>query len=313
MGEKSKNIGERGEKIVNNFLQVIGWQLAEKGEPIRCIKKEHETESHGIDYLYSYKCPLNSKTLENLIISVKFSEDPYPASKKTDYKGLKSVFRNHIKDLAHTIECFKKSSLRNRINRQKVGVNKSNETGVLFWLTDADNDQNTNVIDKISNVKLDNSLSFDIIYLVDNNRMNFILDSMRFAKTYFNNTKNVSFDYISTGSNVDIINRKTHGKILPIQYINSPLLPIRIELENGEKILLIASLEKYNSNDLKRLLGLAQSYVLSYQMKTIIGFPDFFPNQSLENIVTEIKNSFEDSQFANNIDIQCYNPNHRNL
>jgi hypothetical protein len=59
MGELSKNIGEHGEhgeRVVRNFLEVIGWSGAQEGESLICHDSEHHQrkkdtnrQTHGID------------------------------------------------------------------------------------------------------------------------------------------------------------------------------------------------------------------------------------------------------------------------
>ena len=313
MGEKSKNIGEKGEAIVGIFLELIGWKPFQKGVAIDCVfKKKHEKETHGIDFLYSYVCPLHSDTLENVSISSKFSEDPYPISEATGYKGLKSVFKEHFADLATTIECFKKSEERQLINQGFRGVKRSKESGVLFWLNDHISNVNTGVISCLSNVRIDSKLVFDAIHIVDNNRINEITDALKFVKSEHEPNSEVTFDYFNTGLNVSIQNRQTNGSIMPIQYLSSQILPLRIEKNDGQKILQLISFESFNIDSFRRIIGLAQSYVLSYQLQTIVSFPDFNPTQEITNEIERVKLSFSDIPFSDKIKVNCFRPNHRN-
>jgi hypothetical protein len=313
MGEKSKNIGDQGEAIVGNFLEIIGWKPFQKGVEIDCIhKKKHDKETHGIDFLFSYICPLHANTLENISISSKFSEDPYPISETTNYKGLKSVFKAHFSDLATTIECFKKSHERQAVNKEFIGVKKSKESGVLFWLNDHPSNTNVGVISYLSKVRVDTKLVFDAIHIIDNNRINEITDALKFVKSENKPDSEITFDYFNTGLNVSIQNRKTNGKILPIQYLSSQILPLRIEKEDGQKILQLISFENYSIDSFRRIIGLAQSYVLNYQLQTIVSFPDFNPTQEITNEIERVKTSFLDMPFSDKIKVNCFRPNHRN-
>lgn len=56
MGELSKKIGEQGEKIARQFLEIIGWQDLSEGETLPCMEpKKHSRgndsnrSTHGID------------------------------------------------------------------------------------------------------------------------------------------------------------------------------------------------------------------------------------------------------------------------
>ena len=71
MGEKSKRIGEIGENIVGNFFHLLGWEGTLSGQKLPCRKpskharegsKKGKRETHGIDYLYCYRSPLEGST-----------------------------------------------------------------------------------------------------------------------------------------------------------------------------------------------------------------------------------------------------------
>ncbi|WP_054720178.1 hypothetical protein [Marinifilum fragile] len=146
MGEFPKRIGEIGEEIVGEFLSLIGWHNPAKNFDIPSIDPEkHKKKTHGIDAYFNYKSPLISKTLENIIISVKYSKDKYPNSPV-------AKFKDYYVDLGKAIESFKKSDLRadNIINRTDIeGVF---DRGVLFWLNNVDGDS-TDLTSKLSSLK----------------------------------------------------------------------------------------------------------------------------------------------------------------
>ena len=60
MGEWSKKVGEAGEAIVADFLELIGWSDAQTGIEIPCIMPtdhghgDKSRRTHGIDFLFSY-------------------------------------------------------------------------------------------------------------------------------------------------------------------------------------------------------------------------------------------------------------------
>lgn len=70
MGEWSKKIGEVGEEIVGEFLDLIGWGDSQKGLSLPCIKRtnhgtvEKPKNTHGIDYLFSHESQLTDRTNE---------------------------------------------------------------------------------------------------------------------------------------------------------------------------------------------------------------------------------------------------------
>jgi hypothetical protein len=98
MGEWSKKVGEKGEEIVADFLELIGWADYQNGLELPCVlTEEHgasgkQRRTHGIDFLFSYETPLNTATIDNIVISAKFTSVAYDTSD----------FKSHISDLANT-------------------------------------------------------------------------------------------------------------------------------------------------------------------------------------------------------------------
>lgn len=258
MGELSKKIGQHGEKVVLNFLKTIGWISPSDGESIPCCnpdahKRKEGTPrtTHGIDLFYSYKSNLEDFCLENILVSVKYSMSPYDSPPD-------SSFKKHFKDIAQTVECFSKSSLRNESNKsyEYSGIRKSNDIGVLFWLTnDVDSDQD--IVSKISNVSLDRSLEFGRIQVVDSARASFIYNTVKFASSYKGDSE-AYFHYAFSSSNYTDPHIEKYGKTLPVEYLSSPIIPIRIiDTKSRKQIFLISCNESYNENAMRRLLNFA--------------------------------------------------------
>jgi hypothetical protein len=135
MGEWAKKIGDRGEEIVENFLKMIGWTNPQKNIDIPSIypekhkKKESDSprRTHGIDLYFHYRNPLIDRTLDNIIISSKFSTTKYPSSPL-------NKFKDYFIDLAWAIESFKKSEIRNQVINNYQSINEIFDIGVLFWI-----------------------------------------------------------------------------------------------------------------------------------------------------------------------------------
>ena len=103
MGEFSKRIGDVGEEIVVDFLTLIGWHQPVRNFDIPSIDPEkHEKNTPGIDGYFHYKSPMISRTLENVLFSVKYSKDKYPNAPV-------EKFKSYYRDLGMAIESFKKS------------------------------------------------------------------------------------------------------------------------------------------------------------------------------------------------------------
>ena len=167
MGEWSKSIGEKGEDIVNFiFENILNFNSLVENSSIDCIRglkhkdntAKSNRSSHGIDGLVSYKSPLEDSCLEIGIISSKYIGGEYPKYPST-------LFKSHIKDLAQTLECFYNSKLKNNINHNFNGVNKTEIFGILVWLSNT-SEINYDLISKVDNIQIDSDIIFDKIILL---------------------------------------------------------------------------------------------------------------------------------------------------
>lgn len=152
MGEWSRRVGEVGEQVIGEFLDLIGWTNSQRAIELPCMKGQRHSNAtnprstHGIDYLFSYESQLVDRTVDNLVISVKYTSSPYPSNPS-------SKFKEHFKDLARTMECFHRSELRQSSNSHFSGIDSSRAIGVLFWLSNQNLSGNDNdVIQKVVNV-----------------------------------------------------------------------------------------------------------------------------------------------------------------
>lgn len=311
MGEKSKLIGEYGEKSVENFLKLIGWGEPPKGTEFKCSNQNHiskntkkQKKTHGIDFFYAYKSPLVDSVLKKVNISVKYSNEFYPNS-----PGPK--FKEYFEDLVTAIECFKFTPELKEIINSIKGYSSSEDIGVLFWLTN-NNESNSDLIPKLSNINISTEANFHSLYVVDNKRIDFIYLSLKYAISIFNNS-DINFFYPDTGKNIIPSIKKNFGKILPVEYINSSILPLRIE-DNLSKqtTLALFTIDPFDVDDLKRLISLSQELSKSWPSKILICFPNYNEtNHSRE--VRIAKNNFEDAKFTNNISVQSFYDDFKSL
>ncbi|WP_283710303.1 GapS4a family protein [Pseudoalteromonas prydzensis] len=279
MGEKSKEIGEKGEKLVNELLTVIGWSGLQNNESIPCLTpEEHMSKNaqkprstHGIDIFFSDKSNLEDFTLENVVVSVKYTSKPYPSAPS-------SIFKEHLKDLAQTIECFMKSNLRAENNEdfEMTGIRKANDTGVLFWLSNhKDSDQD--VISKIANINLDKSLNFSTIHVVDNSRASFIYSSIKFIQDSFKEY-DYFFHYAFSSANYTDPNIQKFGNVLPVEYLSSNLLPFRlIDKSTGKISFCVVCRDEFSEEAIKRLIHLASDVSQDFTGEFFFLFPDYDP------------------------------------
>lgn len=306
MGEWSKKIGEVGERIVSDLLEEIGWGDAQKNISINCVHgQRHGTEksaktTHGIDGFFSYPSYLTDRTLDHLVISVKYSSNPYPDSPSTKFK-------EHFFDLAKTMECFRKSSLRNEAGKQFSGIETARNIGVLFWLT---NDRtNKDIISKVSRCRKLEEYTYETIFLVDDYKAAFLYDSIRFLRQN-DPSQNVEFLHPSTGKNINPTSRAAASKVLPVEYVNSPVLPFRLTSLDNKKTLVLSNVDDFAVDNLKRLLGLAQTLSQEFATNTLILYPDYDPLLH-DNLVQKAKAGFANKTYTESVTVDCYRKDYR--
>jgi hypothetical protein len=175
------------------------------------------------------------------------------------------------------------------------------DVGVLFWLN-AQADSNDDLISVVATTRMIDTQSNNVIYIMDNKRVVFILEVMKFVKT-----KSEKFDYLfyypNTGQNINPLNRQNAGKVLPVEYLNSTIIPIRlVNKDNPKEIcLLLATLDNFEEDDLMRLMGLAKD-ITTELVGQIIAFPDYSELNHSQN-VTLAKQKFQSGEFTKNVNV----------
>jgi hypothetical protein len=305
VGELSKNRGEFGEDIVERLLNLIGWENLLTGRDIECFKHvEHsissrERENHGVDFLYQYDCPLFSDTQMFILASSKFN-DKYPSNPTTKFKA-------HLRDIAYALDCFRKSPLKSKL-RNTSTIYTCKQVGVIFWLDNKS--AYDNVIERLTDFKIDDSLEFDTIYLVDNFRAIFLHDAIMFARQNFSG-RIIEFFHPTTGFNNTVKNRISSSGIMPVQYINGSILPLRI-IDNESEYLIINCIDKFEEDTLRKLLSLSQKLTENWAQKIYILFPEFNRDLYLP-IVENIKLELKDRRFAKKVLVSSYNTTFRTV
>ncbi len=302
MGEFSKRIGEIGEEIVIEFLALIGWH-----DPVRNFDipstdiEKHGKNKHGIDAYFHYQSPMIARTLENILISTKYSKDKYPNAPVKKFKG-------YYKDLGMAIESFKKSELRATTMNCRSDFETVFDRGIIFWLNNVEDDSQ-DILQKLFNIDAPKDFTHDGIFLVENKKIEFIFYAIEFAKRKYPN-KQIEFTYFATGLNSDDLAVK-NGTIMPVQYLSSNILPLRVQTDNGNNTLILCSRDKFEQNELIKLIGLAKNITANFQANTIIAFPDYNRLQH-EKLVDNAKQTFEEASFTNTLTVENFNPNFRN-
>jgi len=306
MAEKSKKRGEFGEDIVERLLSMIGWRSLLIGRDFDCMRPIEHTistkgrSSHGVDFIYKYECLLFNNRQQFVLISSKFN-DTYPSNPV-------SRFKSHLCDIAYALECFKKSSLRNQL--AEFGK-EYKYTGVIFWLDNGKTTLYDDVIERLTDFRVRDDLDFESVYLVDNKRAEFLHNTIVCTEQFFDD-KVIEFLIPNTGYNSTVQARKTSSSILPVQYINSSILPLKVIQQKHEEILVLNVIDAFEEDYLKRLISLAQKLTEGWANKVYIWFPEF--NQDIHGeIVKKVQLDFRDQAFINKIAVGTFNPGFRNV
>jgi hypothetical protein len=302
MGEFSKRIGEIGEEIVIEFLALIGWHQPIRNFDIPSIDPEkHGKQTHGIDAYINYKSPMISRTLENILISVKYSKDKYPNAPV-------EKFKDHYRDLGMAIESFKKSEMRAKTINSRSGFESTFDRGIIFWLNNDENDSQ-DLTQKLSKLEAPKDFNHDGIFLVDNNKIEFFFNAIEYVKRKYPN-KDIEFTYFNSGLNSDNETPK-NGSIMPIQYLASNILPIKVQTDTDKNTFILCSRECFEEEELIKLIGLAKNITANYQSNTVIAFPDY-NRLKHEQLVDSAKLIVEESSFTNTLSVENFNTNFRN-
>jgi hypothetical protein len=203
------------------------------------------------------------------------------------------------------IESFKKSELRHTTISTRSGFETVFDRGIIFWINNV-TDLQHDLIQKLTSIEIPKDFHHDGIFLVDNDKVEFIYDSITFVKGMFPR-ESFEFTYFNTGFNGDDSIARS-GPIMPVQYFASNILPMKVQASELEKCLVICSREGFDSNELIKLVGLAKNITSDFQAKTIIAFPDY------DQIRHEpaVKAAIQTFETAPPVLVANYNSNFRN-
>lgn len=314
MGEWSKKIGEQGEDIVKYFFEeLIGYRNSYRTNiSIDCNHSDDHKKkgsdkrlTHGVDGLVSYKSPLFDELLEIGIISSKYTFDKYPNKPK-------ETFKDFFVELAFTIKCFLHSPNYREINSSTSNVSDTTITGVLFYLSNNEESRSQDLVQEIADTSFQSyNLAYDKILVVDNSRMEFLFNLIQPIKNGFGND-NYEFIYPKTGMNNSMTQNNSFGKKLPLQYLCSNIIPIRIK-EGNNTILLIGTRDKFDENDLLKIIGLSKEFNhLEATTKTIISFPDYNKLTHSET-VKKVLAQLESVDYSDQIEVVKHDFDFRNV
>ncbi|MFZ3591712.1 hypothetical protein ACOI1C_21465, partial [Bacillus sp. DJP31] len=177
--------------------------------------------------------------------------------------------------------------------------------GVIFWLSSKD-DMERDIVKEVYNFKNTEGLNFGPIYLVDNKRANFLIKSIKYTIA---NYGDVNFFYHPSGYNENSpYEIRNYGDKLPVQLINSSILPIRVEkMDSGPKLLLFVN-ESFSDNSFRRIIGLTSRITKGWTKQVVILFPDYLELEH-KNIVQQVKRQFDHEDFVVTVTVRSFNGN----
>lgn len=307
MGEKSKSTGEAGEIVAKKILEMIGWKNLLEGYDIKCLHplehqiKQSKRRTHGLDFFASYESPLINHRLDCIPVSMKYRKE-YPKKNPT------SEFKDFIIDISGAKECLKYNNIANL--KKTKAIKQKKFSGVILWLAYND-EQEADIIERITDFRSTETFdnNYGTVYLVDNKRANFILGIFDFLKNSYSDYQH-EFFYPKTSYqlNQDITTIRSSGEILPLQFINSSVIPIKLIKEqkgDSEEMLVLFSITGFDRDHFKRFVGMSYSLTVGWGNKIIFCFPDYH-KLTHEHSISEVLHSFEDQKYANKIEVRKF-------
>ncbi|EJG0884295.1 hypothetical protein HJ171_20665 [Vibrio parahaemolyticus] len=309
MGEYSKRVGEVGEKIVADFLKLFGWRNMCSNKELNCINTNHGCNTHGIDALFAYKSLLQQQTLTSVVVSAKYSGNPY--------EKVPSTFKSHFNDIAKTVECYSKSDVKRNLANAIKGTSKKEDIGVLFYLNNIEDPEADNIKSKILKSRISPDISFNTIHLIDNARASFLYSALSFIKS-----KHGKPSFFCNTTTLNVNSNTRHTPIMPVEYITSPIIPMSVPYQDGKKFVLLCDFD-FSEDALALVYRLAKKLCADFSNHYEIYF-DTFNTLEHSPIVDKVKMAaMFDSQYEEDDDVNfadtdvtlevgTYNDNFRN-
>jgi hypothetical protein len=305
-GENPIRIGNDGEKMLREFLKLIGWNNLSTNESFLCTNgskhkitgSKSDKTNHNVDASFYFDNPLNHAETDVVLCSSKHNQDAYSD---------KSKAYGHLKELAHSIECASDdySYLSQFESKTRTKVVK----GLLFWVSSNTEEKQKCMISEISTALINEvennqststklrGIKYDSIYLVDNQKATFISSAIKSTQSIYPNSK-VNFLYPHTGLNNRSEDILAYGEVMPVQYINGSIVPIVVE-DNNQIILSVFCDSNFDKEYLKRIIWLVHK-ISGLVSAVNIYFNDYDKTRDFSD-ENRIKQSFQNSTLIDRI------------
>lgn len=280
-------------RIVKKILELIGWNQFGENTSVE-IFNEHTSEDdvHSINFIGDFENKLKEKTGDFVMVS-SLHDFSYPNTSKSEVT-------KYLKDVDVIFEDSKK---KNEIPLKRF--ESTNYHSLLFWLTTDNDDLLRDFIhptkDNYKRTLLNDELTY---YLIDNKKANFLISSIITAKNYREDVS-VKFLYPITEANQSPDRIGQRGLKLPVEYINSSVIPIAKEDKAKISFLLFCS-DSFSPESLKKLIWLTIRLTSGFGNEYLLYFPDYYEDQH-QNEALKIIRSFDEELLDDKIKVLRYN------
>jgi len=280
-------------RITKKILELIGWNQFGENQAIE-IFNEHTSDNdiHNVNFIGDFTNQLKEKTGDFVMVSSLYDFN-YPNSSKSE-------ITKYLKDID---VIFDDSKSKNDIPLKRF--ESTNYHSLLFWLTTDNDDLLMDFIhptkDNYKRTLLNDELTY---YLIDNKRANFLISSIITAKNYRDDVS-VKFLYPITEANQSPGTIGQRGLKLPVEYINSSVIPIAKEDKTKISFLLFCS-DSFSTESLKKLIWLTIRLTSGFGNEYLLYFPDYNKDEHQKEALKVIR-SFDEELLDDKIKVLRYN------
>jgi len=279
-------------RIAKKILELIGWKQFDENHKVEIFnERTNENDVHEIDFEGEFESKLKEKSGDFIMVS-SIHDLQYPDTSKSEIE----------KYLDDTEIVFKELKQNNRIPLKTY--DNTEYYSLLFWLTTETNELSKNFIHHAKDNYRRKWMNEEINYfLIDNNKANFLISSIATAKNYRDDVA-VKFLYPITEANQSPDKIGQRGLKLPVQYINSSVIPISKEDKSKISFLLFCS-DPFSADALKKLIWLTIRLTSGFGNEYLLYFPDY-DEATHSNEASQVIRSFNEELLDDKIIIRQY-------
>jgi len=279
-------------RIAKKILELIGWKKFDENHKVEIFnERTNEIDIHEIDFEGEFESKLKEKSGDFIMVS-SIHDLQYPDTSKAEIE----------KYLNDTEIIFNDLKQNNRIPLKTY--DNTEYYSLLFWLTTETNELSKNFIHHAKDNYRRKWMNEEINYfMIDNNKANFLISSIATAKNYRDDVA-VKFLYPITEANQSPDKIGQRGLKLPVQYINSSVIPISKEDKSKISFLLFCS-DPFAPDALKKLIWLTIRLTSGFGNEYLLYFPDY-DEATHSNEASQVIRSFNEELLDDKIIIKQY-------